>query len=91
MQIARYRAMTREQRVGIALRLDELACEMAPLDIRRWNRITPSERQLGDVAGAVQVQRQILHEQYLRHWGAQLGMLAALEAAHSGTLRPKIT
>ena len=34
-QILRYRAMTREQRVGIALRLHELACEMARLGIRR--------------------------------------------------------
>ena len=34
-QIARYRSMTREQRVGIALRLHELACEMARLGIRR--------------------------------------------------------
>jgi Rv0078B-related antitoxin len=34
-QINRYRSMTREQRVGIALRLHELACEMARLGIRR--------------------------------------------------------
>ena len=34
-QISRYRAMTREERVGIALRLHELACEMARLGIRR--------------------------------------------------------
>jgi hypothetical protein len=36
-QIARYRAMTREQRVAIALRLHELACEMARVGIRRQN------------------------------------------------------
>ena len=35
MQIDRYRAMTREQRVAIALGLHELACEMARLGIRR--------------------------------------------------------
>ncbi len=35
MQIARYREMTREERVAIALRLHELACEMARLGIRR--------------------------------------------------------
>jgi len=35
IQIERYRAMTREERVGIALRLHELACEMARLGIRR--------------------------------------------------------
>lgn len=34
-QIARYRQMTREQRVAVALRLHELACEMARLGIRR--------------------------------------------------------
>ena len=34
-QIERYRTMTREERVGIALRLHELACEMARLGIRR--------------------------------------------------------
>jgi hypothetical protein len=34
-QLARYRAMSREQRVGIALRLHELACEMSRVGIRR--------------------------------------------------------
>ena len=35
LQIGRYREMTTEQRVLIALRLHELACEMARLGIRR--------------------------------------------------------
>jgi len=35
VQIARYREMTTEQRLLIALRLHELACEMARLGIRR--------------------------------------------------------
>ena len=35
MQLARYREMTCEERVRIALRLHELACEMARLGIRR--------------------------------------------------------
>jgi hypothetical protein len=35
LQLDRYRGMTREERVGIALRLHELACEMARLGIRR--------------------------------------------------------
>jgi hypothetical protein len=34
-QIQRYRAMTREQRVVIALGLHELSCDMARLGIRR--------------------------------------------------------
>jgi len=43
-QISRYRAMSREQRVGIALRLHELACEMARMGIRRQNpQATASE------------------------------------------------
>jgi len=36
-QIERYREMTPEQRVAIALRLHELACEMSRLGIRRQN------------------------------------------------------
>jgi hypothetical protein len=35
VQIDRYRVMTREERVATALRLHELACEMARLGIRR--------------------------------------------------------
>jgi hypothetical protein len=44
VQIDRYRVMTREERVGIALRLHELACDMARLGIRRQNpKATPAE------------------------------------------------
>ena len=43
-QIDRYRVMTREERVGTALRLHELACEMARLGIRRQHpEATPAE------------------------------------------------
>ena len=34
-QLERYRSMTREERVGLALRLHEMACDMARLGIRR--------------------------------------------------------
>lgn len=37
MQIERYRQMTCEERMGVALRLHELACEMARMGIRRQN------------------------------------------------------
>jgi len=56
-----------------------------------WNRITPSDRQLGDVAGVVHVQRGKLDEAYLRYWAGQLELTSELEAALSGRLRPKQT
>lgn len=56
-----------------------------------WNQITPSDRQLGDVAGVVHVQRGKLDEAYLRHWAADLGLTKELEAALSGALKPKHT
>ena len=40
-QIARYREMTTEQRVLTALRLHELACQMARLGIRRQHPEAP--------------------------------------------------
>jgi hypothetical protein len=56
-----------------------------------WNAITPSERQLGDVAGVVAVQCGKLDEAYLRHWGAALGVWPVLEEALAGKLQPKST
>src|SRR2546430_17587744 len=56
-----------------------------------WNGITPSDRQLGDVAGVIHVQRGKLDETYLRHWGGELGLTAELENALSGALKPKQT
>jgi len=34
MQLERYRQMTCEERIGVALRLHELSCEMARMGIR---------------------------------------------------------
>jgi hypothetical protein len=56
-----------------------------------WNKLTPSDRQLGDVAGVIQVQRGKLDEIYLRQWAEQLGVAAQLEAGLSGQFRPKRT
>jgi len=43
-QLERYRSMTREERVGLALRLYELASDMARLGIRRQHpEATPAE------------------------------------------------
>ena len=56
-----------------------------------WNRITPSERQLADVVGVVQVQDGELDKSYLRRWASELRVSAELEAALSGRLKPKQT
>lgn len=56
-----------------------------------WNKLTPSDRQLGDVAGVVAVQSGRLDEAYLRQWAARLGVGAEMEKALSGVLRPKHT
>ncbi len=54
-----------------------------------WHTITPSDRQLGDVAGVVAVQRGQLDVIYLRHWASELRLDALLEEALSGKFRPK--
>ncbi len=56
-----------------------------------WNRLTPSDRQLADVAGVVAVQKGRLDERYLRHWAVELNVLDTLEQALSGKLTPKST
>ncbi len=56
-----------------------------------WNKLTPSDRQLGDVAGVVAVQSGRLDEVYLRQWAARLGVAVEMEKALSGILRPKHT
>jgi hypothetical protein len=56
-----------------------------------WHRITPSDRQLQDVAGVVQVQRGKLNEGYLRDWAEHLQVAPELEAALSGNIKPKQT
>ena len=56
-----------------------------------WNRITPSDRRLADVAGVVAVQKGWLDEAYLRRWAADLRVLETLESALRGNLLPKTT
>jgi hypothetical protein len=56
-----------------------------------WNRISPSDRQLGDAAGIVAVQSGGLDEAYLRHWGRELHLSQQLEDLLSGRIRPKQT
>lgn len=54
-----------------------------------WHTITPSDRQLGDVAGVIAVQQGQLDETYLRRWASELALSPLLEQALSGKFRPK--
>jgi hypothetical protein len=56
-----------------------------------WNKITPSDRQLGDAAGVVAVQGERLDRPYLNLWAASLGVSAELNRLLSGEIRPKNT
>lgn len=56
-----------------------------------WNRITPSDRQLGDAAGVVAVQADALDKNYLRHWAQELKLTGELERLLSGDVKPKQT
>jgi hypothetical protein len=56
-----------------------------------WHTITPSERQLGDVAGVVAVQSGKLDTVYMRSWAAEIGVSSLVEEALTGKMRPKTT
>jgi len=56
-----------------------------------WNRISPSDRQLGDVAGIVAVQGDRLDRDYLRKWAVELGLIDEVESALAGKFKPKHT
>lgn len=56
-----------------------------------WNRISPSERQLGDAAGIVAVQGDALDAQYLQRWARELMVDAELDRLLSGQIKPKTT
>jgi len=56
-----------------------------------WNRITPSDRQLGDAAGVVAVQADALDKNYLRQWAQELKLAGQLERLLSGEIKPKQT
>ena len=56
-----------------------------------WNRITPSERQLGDAADIVAVQGAELDRGYLENWARELGVVAVLGELLDGKIRPKST
>lgn len=56
-----------------------------------WHQLSPSDRQLSDVAGIYAVQGGALDMPYLRHWAAQLDVGPELDRLLSGELLPKTT
>jgi hypothetical protein len=56
-----------------------------------WNRLSPSDRQLGDAAGVVAVQAELLDKHYLRQWARELKISDDLERLLSGEIKPKHT
>ena len=56
-----------------------------------WNRLSPSNRQLGDAAGIVAVQAEALDTGYMRQWAQELNVSGELEQLLTGEIRPKNT
>jgi hypothetical protein len=56
-----------------------------------WNRISPSDRQLGDAAGVMAVQAEALDKNYLKQWARELKLVGELEKLLSGEIKPKQT
>lgn len=56
-----------------------------------WNKISPSDRQMDDVAGVFAVQQGKLDIAYMRPWAARLGVQTEFENALAGKTRPKQT
>jgi hypothetical protein len=56
-----------------------------------WNRITPSDRQLGDAAGVIAVQADALDKNYLKQWARELKLDSELERLLNGEIKPKRT
>ena len=56
-----------------------------------WNRISPSDRQLGDAAGIVAVQVDALDKSYMRQWAQELKLSGELERVLSGEIKLKNT
>ena len=56
-----------------------------------WNRISPSDRQLGDAAGVMAVQAGALDKKYLKQWARELKLTSELEKLLSGEIKPKQT
>jgi hypothetical protein len=75
----------RESMAGIACWV--LSPEDTVLSKLEWIRQAPSDRQLADVLGVLEVQAEKLDEDYLRKWATVLGVSDLLESAFR-RLRP---
>lgn len=56
-----------------------------------WNKITPSNRQLGDAAGIFKVQSNKLDKAYLEQWADTLDVSTELNRILRGEIKPKET
>lgn len=56
-----------------------------------WNKITPSDRQLGDAAGVYAVQKGALDLTYIQRWAREIGCEQTLAQLLAGEIRPKTT
>ncbi len=56
-----------------------------------WDRLTPSERQLGDAAGVLAIREKSLNVEYLRERAKQLAVAETLEKLLAKEIRPKAT
>lgn len=56
-----------------------------------WNKLSPSDRQLGDAAGVLAVQDQALDRAYMIKWATHLGVTSNLKRLLTGKLTPKTT
>jgi hypothetical protein len=56
-----------------------------------WNRISPSDRQLGDAAGVIAVQATALDKDYLSRWAGELHLSDDLKRLLTEEIKPKDT
>ncbi|MCE9545136.1 MAG: hypothetical protein K8T25_06420 [Planctomycetia bacterium] len=56
-----------------------------------WNKLSPSDRQLGDSAGVFAVQQSALDMEYMQLWSEKLGVVDVWQKIIAGKIRPKDT
>lgn len=56
-----------------------------------WNKISPSQRQLGDIAGVLAVQKDALDLQYIDRWKEKLGVADTWQDFVDGKIKLKRT